>query len=67
MAAKRAKKGGKAEKPRESIVGSVTTGGKLEIDTVKLDKFLEGLKKSTKVQFVARNAPFMRQSLTLPV
>jgi hypothetical protein len=67
MAAKRTKKGGKAGQPPESIVGTVTTGGKLQIDTDKLDKFLEGLKKSAKVKFVARNAPFMRQSPTLPV
>ena len=59
MAAKKLKK---AEKP-ERVVGAVKAGGKLEIDTDELEQFLKGLKKKKpKVQFVARNAPFMRQA-----
>jgi hypothetical protein len=60
MAAKRGKMRSKAEKP-EAVVGAVRAGGKLEIDTDELDRFLKKLKKrKAKVEFVARNAPFMR-------
>ena len=67
MAAKKAPKRRKAGVPPESIVGAVTMNGKLLIDTDRLEKFIEGLRKGAKVHFVARNAPFMRQSPTLPV
>lgn len=66
MAAKKRKKRGKGEKP-EAIVGAVRPGHKLEIDTDELEHFLKGLKKGAKVQFVARNAPFMRRLPVTPV
>jgi hypothetical protein len=59
MAAKKARR---ARKP-EKVVGAVKAGGKLEINTEELEQFLKGLKmKKPKVQFVARNAPFMRRA-----
>jgi hypothetical protein len=60
MAAKKRKT---AEKP-EKVIGAVKAG-KVEIDTAKLAAFRDELKRmgiqSPKVQFVARNAPFMRR------
>jgi hypothetical protein len=58
-----AKKRRKAEKP-EKVIGAVKAG-KVEIDTAKLAAFRKELRdmgiQSPKVQFVARNAPFMRR------
>jgi hypothetical protein len=63
-----AKKPRKAEKPPEQVIGAVRRGGKVEIDTGELARFLKKLKKkSPKVRFVARNAPFMRQPPVPPV
>jgi len=57
----------KPKKPPERVVGTLK-GGKVAIDNDKLDKFLKSLKKKyPKVKFVARNAPFMRQSPIPPV
>ena len=66
MAAKKRKK---ARKP-EAVVGTVKAG-KVRINKGQLKKFLDSLKKKgyedPDVQFVARNAPFMRQPLAPPV
>lgn len=68
MAAKKAKKPKKSDKPPEGVIGGIKAGGKLVIETDKLEKFLKTLKKKKpKVEFVARNAPFMRQAPIPPV
>jgi hypothetical protein len=61
MAAKRRRKVRKAKERPEAVVGAIRAGGRLEINTDGLEKFLKKLKKRrARVQFVARNAPFMR-------
>lgn len=69
MAAKKPKKAKRTRKP-ERIVGAVKAG-RPAIDQRKLDAFLKQLERKgiryPKVQFVARNAPFMRQPPILSV
>ena len=59
---KRAKARRKA-KP-EMVVGAVTKAGKVQMSKAKLAKFLKRVLTKypkARVQFVARNAPFMRR------
>jgi hypothetical protein len=54
----------KAKKP-EKVIGAVSKAGKVQINKGRLAAFMKQLEymgiTSPKIQFVARNAPFMRQ------
>ena len=64
-ATKKRTKAGRTKKAKpEMVVGAVTKAGKVQMSKAKLAKFLKRVLTkypNAKVQFVARNAPFMRR------